>query len=316
VRFGHVRSIEPLDRRALLTLESGERVELASSSSDLGRSFRGLVVEDASGEAVEIEWENLARVDFMQAPADRPPPLERRLHGTLHTRDGSQWTGFVAWSLDESLPSDTLDGEDKDGEMMQIAFANVASIARESRRSARVRLRSGEEIVLEDTNDVGSDIRGIEITDPSFGRVVVAWDVFASLDFHPPIERQFEGQVAKAAYTGGAPLRGTVVASDGRSVTGLIRWDNHKERTWEVLDAWTHDRDDVVVGIELGLVRSIERIDVAYRVQLHDGRTFMLQGSEERGDLGPSNRGIFITTENGDATLVRWRDFKSAAFDP
>jgi hypothetical protein len=83
-----------------------------------------------------------------------------------------------------------------------------------------------------------------------------------------------------------------------------------------VLDAWTHDRDDVVVGIELGLVRSIERIDVAYRVQLHDGRTFMLQGSEERGDLGPSNRGIFITTENGDATLVRWRDFKSAAFDP
>jgi hypothetical protein len=218
----------------------------------------------------------------------------------------------VVWSLDESLTSDTLDGEDRDGEMMEIAFADVASIAWESRRSARVRLRSGEEIVLEDTNDVGSDIPGIEITDPSLGAYFVAWDVFASLDFHAPIERHV-GQVEKAAYTGGARLRGTVVASDGRRVAGLIRWDNDEEHTWEMLDAWG---DDLVVAIELGLVRSIERIDEVSHVELHDGRTFTLQGDEQRGDLGPSNRGIFVTDEDGATTLIRWRDLGSATFDP
>jgi hypothetical protein len=144
----------------------------------------------------------------------------------------------------------------------------------------------------------------------------VSWDVFDSLDLHPPAETRVEGRV-KAAYDGGARLRGTVVTRDGRRVAGLIRWDNHKESTWEVLDAWTYEEVDLVVGIELGLVRSIERIDdVASRVDLHDGRSFMLQGSEERGDLGPTNRGIFVTVESGETTLVRWRDLSSATFDP
>jgi hypothetical protein len=71
-----------------------------------------------------------------------------------------------------------------------------------------------------------------------------------------------------------------------------------------------------VVAIELGLVRSIERVGEASRVELHDGRTFLLQGSEELEDLGPSNRGIFVTPESGETTLVRWRDFASVTFEP
>src|SRR5690606_16968229 len=121
------------------------------SSSDLGGSFRGLVVERAGGD-VELEWEDVARVDFLPAPAGHTPPASRRLHGTLHTRGGSSWTGFVAWSLDESLATHELDGEGPDGEMRTIVFGDVASIARESRRSARVRLHGGDEQVLEDTN--------------------------------------------------------------------------------------------------------------------------------------------------------------------
>jgi hypothetical protein len=311
VRFGHVRALEPRDRRAWLTLESGDEVELASSSSDLGRSFRGLVVERAMGGEVELEWEDVARVDFVQAP-EGARPASRRLHGTLRTRSGSSWTGLVAWSLDESLTTDELDGEGPDGEMRTIAFGDVASIARESRRSARVRLRSGEEQVLEDTNDVGSDIPGIEITDPSFGRVVVDWDAFASLDFHPATEPG----VGKDHYSGGAPLQGTVVAQDGRTVRGRIRWDNDEDRTWDVLDAELHGEAGVRVAVEMALVRSIEPGPRFTRVTLHDGRTSSLSGTEDLGDLGEANRGVFVTTDEGETVLVRWRELRSVTFEP
>ena len=307
VRFGHVRSIEPRDRRALVTLADGTQLELAASSTDLGRSFRGLVVEDAARGAVELEWEDLARVDVLPAPADGLP-TGRRLHGTLRTRDGSQWTGYVAWSLDESLSTDELDGEGPDGEMMEVSFGDVARVARESRRSARVRLRSGEEIVLDDTNDVGSDIPGIEITDPSFGRVVVEWDAFVSLDFHPRTEPSVEVPFGRSG-----PLRGTVLAVDGRTASGLVRWDNDEEHGWETLEARSGDVD---VTIELGLVRSIERVGTSSRVTLHDGRVFDAHGTEDLGDLGDANRGIFVTPESGATTLVRWRDLKSATFEP
>lgn len=311
VRFGHVRALEPRDRRALLTLESGEQVELASSSSDLGRSFRGLVVERSASDEVELEWEDVARVDFVPAP-EGARPVSQRLHGTLRTRAGSSWTGFVAWSLDESLTSDELDGEGPDGEMRTIAFGDVASIMRASRRSARVRLRGGDEQVLEDSNDVGSDIPGIEITDPSFGRIIVGWDAFASLDFHPATEPG----VAKDHYAGGAPLRGTVVAEDGRSLRGHIRWDNDEASTWEMLEAVLHAERGVRVAVETALVRSIERAAESVRVTLRDGRTFELSGTEDLEDVGEANRGVFVTTDEGETVLVRWRELRSVTLEP
>jgi hypothetical protein len=266
------------------------------------------VVEDAARGPVELEWEDLARVDFARAPGDLLP-TGRRLHGTLRTRNGSEWTGYVAWSLDESLTTDELNGEGLDGEMTEIAFGDIARISRESRRSARVRLRSGDELLLEDTNDVGSDIPGIEITDPSFGRVVVEWDAFVSLDFHP----RTEPPVDREAFGGGAPLRGTVHALDGRSARGFLRWDNDEEHTWETLEARSGDVD---VTIELGLVRSIERVGASARVTLHDGRVSDAHGTDDLGDLGDANRGIFVTPENGETLLIRWRDLKSATFEP
>jgi hypothetical protein len=179
-----------------------------------------------------------------------------------------------------------------------------------------VRLRSGAELLLEDTNDVGSDIPGIEITDPSFGRVVVDWDAFASLDFHPP----GAAPVAKRAFADGARLRGTVVAHGGRSVSGFIRWDNDEEHTWDMLDGEVSGETGTVeIAIELGLVRSIERASEpsgTSRVTLRDGRAYTLAGTVALGDVGESNRGIFVTDDAGETTLVRWRELVSATFEP
>jgi hypothetical protein len=215
----------------------------------------------------------------------------------------------VAWDLDETLATDVLDGDPEDGERVRIPLGDVAQVAHESRSSARVRLTTGGELVLRGTNDVNDDNRGIEISDPSFGRAIVGWDDFVSLRFHP----RSGAPIGKAAFDGGAPLRGTVVSQDGRRVSGLVRWDNDEEHTWEMLDV---ESDGVALAIELGRVRSIERAGEAARVTLRDGRIFDVEGTEELTDVGESNRGIFVTPDGGETALVRWRELVSATFEP
>ena len=305
IRFGHIRSLEIAgERSALIELESGEHLDLSSSSTDIGRSFRGLVVDDSARGEVEVEWEDLVRVDFMSAPSSMRDPGARRLHGTVATRGGLRLTGLVAWDLDEALTTDVLDGEE-DGEDVRLAFGDIAAIARETGSSARVTLLSGEEMILDDSNDVDSDNRGIEVTDPTFGRALVDWEEFESLTLHPragpPADR--------ATFGAGSRLRGTVVARGVSPVSGFIRWDNDEEFTWETLDG---ESEGVAVAIEFGRVGTVERLGDESRVTLADGRTFMLDDS---GDVGEDHRGVFIDTGAGETVLVRWRDFVSATFE-
>jgi hypothetical protein len=309
VRFAHLRSLEVIARRRVaLTLHSGERVELASSSTDLGPSFRGLIVEGAVGGEVEVEWEDLARVDFAVAPPGRAAPTRARLHGTVATQSGLRLTGYVAWDLDETLPSDVLDGE-QNGEDVRLAFADIAAIARESRSSARVTLVSGVEIVLDDSNDVDSGNRGIEITDPTLGRAIVGWDEFVSLEFHPGTALRGTGADLEL-FEVSDRLRGTVVAEDGRRVSGFVRWDNDEEYGWEVLDGRSEGVD---FAIDFARVRQVARSGPdGARVTLDDGRTFLLDGTT---DVGEENRGIFVDAGASETVLVRWREFVSATFE-
>ena len=100
IRFGHVDRIDVTGRRsATFTLRNGERMELTANASDLGSGLRSLVVEEADGQMVEFEWRDLETVDF-EAPGSTPP-MESRMHGTLRTRSGLEFTGYVTWDVDE-----------------------------------------------------------------------------------------------------------------------------------------------------------------------------------------------------------------------
>ena len=305
IRFGHVTSIEVLDeRRALLRLKSGEEMSLRGGSTDLGRSFRSLVVEDSGRGEVELRWRDLARVDFMSAPANRQAPTAGRLRGTLRTRGGAVLTGFVAWDLDETLTTDILDG--RDGRRRhEVEFGRIARIERDGSTRARVTLRSGEVITLRGTNDVNAENRGIEITDPTLGRMVVRWDQFESLAF----DVADDGLAPYGAFEGGRALRGTVETRDGVSHAGRLRWDNDESFSWELLDGRS---EGVQYGVELAAVRTIDRVGLsAARVGLRDGRSLVLEGAS---DVSEDNRGIFVTGDEGDTVLVRWRDFQRVRF--
>jgi hypothetical protein len=298
IRFGHIQRIEVLNsHEALFTLKSRQQQRLGSRRTDLGRGMRALVVDDRRQGVAELKWRDLEAVEFMAAPAGVIPRGER-LYGTLVTRAGLEFTGYVTWDVDEIFTTDILDGDDEDRVRQKIAFGDIASIHRETSRAARVILESGEEMILRGTNDVDRTNNGISVSDPALGRVKVDWKDFSVVHFaEAPVATSYE------EFDGGRRIRGTVVTESGEELTGDILWDNDEEYTWEMLDG---DYKGIDFTVEFSQIASIQKRGYSAAVVLVDGRTFQLSGSN---DVNPGNRGITIRADDGSARQVPWDDF-------
>jgi hypothetical protein len=303
IRFGHIHSLAVMgDDRALLTLKSGEEVELHGGATDLGDELRSLVVEDAQRGWVELRWADLDLVEFMAAPTGSSPPEGRRLRGTLRTRGGMEFTGLVSWDRDEILSTDVLDGEER-GVEVEFPFSSIVAIERAGSSGARVVLSDGEEVMLRGSNDVDHGNRGIAISDPGLGQVEVRWDAFDEIAFHESLVESggYDG------FDGGHSLRGTVETEDGTLLTGWIRWDNDEASGWELLNG--EDRG-VTFEIEFAQIASIRRLGSwGCEVTLRDGRIFELEGSN---DVDSGNKGIYINLDDEETVLVPWWDFREA----
>jgi hypothetical protein len=295
IRFGHMSKIDVLSSSsAMVTLKSGNKVRLTANATDLGEGLRALIVE-TNGHQAQLHWDDLSEVDFAAAPAGEP--AEGRLFGTLTTRSGMEFTGFVAWDVDEIYTSDVLDGDDPAGDRQHIPFGAIASIERQSSWSSRVTLADGRQIVLDGTNDVDDSNSGISVSDPALGQVMVDWGEFKSVLF-----RDADEDAPFSGFDGGAPIRGTVTTTDGRQLTGDVVWDDDETYTWEMLNG---EQRDVQFNVEFGQIDSIVKARHGVDVTLRDGRTFQLSNSN---DVDEGNRGITVRTGSG-AHEIDWEDF-------
>lgn len=303
IRFGHVQRIDVIGRNeADLLLRSGESVRMSGLTTDLGSGMRALVVEDLASGTVELGWGDVRWVHFELPPAALRSS-EARLHGTLTTTDGRSFTGYVAWDTDEVFASDVLDGDDDSGGRQQISFGEIATIARAGSSSAEVVLTSGRQMILRGTNDVDSSIRGVAISDPRLGEVKVAWQDLDRVRFHEP-----DAAKGPAHFDGGRPIRGTVVTRGGESFTGNVRWDRDEAFTWEMLNG---DADGLELKVEFGHIARIARHERGSTVELQDGRSFELTGSN---DVSSENRGVVVETAAGQV-VVPWREFVELRLD-
>ena len=297
IRFGHVSRMQVRGRNAaLLTLKSGEQVELTSNATDLGSALRALVVEHANGQVAELDWDQLDEVEFLPVPEAAPAPSQGRLFGTVTTRSGMEFTGYVTWDVDEIYSSDVLDG-DLHGRRLEIPFGAVASIERHSSWGARVTLHDGEEMILEGTNDVDDSMRGVSVSDPMLGQVLLDWDEFRSVRFHGA-----EAESSFDQFDGGRRIEGTVVTRSGRELGGRIVWDDDETYTWEMLNG---EIRGVELNVEFGNIARIVKTARGADVTLLDGRTLVLANSN---DVDDGNRGIFVEAE-GATVEIDWEDF-------
>jgi len=304
IRFGHLRSLEVTDDdRVTAMLKSGREVELFNGSTDIGSSIREIIIEDGSQGEMELTWDDIELVEFAETPAALESSFGNRLYGTLTTRRGESFTGYVCWDMDEVFTSDVLEG-DEDRRSRKIAFSKIASIERYSSSGAQVRLKSGDEVLLRNTNDVDSGNRGIVISDLGLGQVIVQWDEFETLVFEA-----LPAGLSYRDFDGGRPLEGTVFTENGEEMKGKIRWDDDEEYTWEILDG---EYRDIQFDIELGLVQKIEKTARGdCEVTLWDGRSFRLTGSN---DVDEDNKGIVVTDDRDETTYLDWEEFERVEF--
>lgn len=302
--FGHIKTIEPLRGDAVrLTLKSGEKVRFEGGSTDLGDEIRGIVIEDAKEGEVEFDWDEIEKVELSQGAADLPSAFGDRLYGTLKTRAGDEYTGWVGWDLDELFTKDVLDGEYKD-RSRKVPFGRIKSIERRGSSGATVNLTDGEPIVLRETNDVDDSNRGICVYDPGVGLITAGWDEFEKLEFKKP-----PAPLAYDKFDGGKPLAGTVYTASGEKYTGTIRWDDDEEFTWEILDG---EYRDLQFDVVFGSIKSIE--PSGFRgsiVTTWDGRSFKLRGSN---DVDDDNNGIYVTASGEKEIEIEWDEVERVEF--
>lgn len=304
IRFGHIKTLEVTGNdEALLILKNGEEVEFVGGSTDIGENIREIIIEDEREGELELIWDDIDRIEFMAAPNDEESNFGERLYGTMTTRRGETFTGFVCWDTDELFERDILDGDERN-RSRRIKFGKIKAIERYSSSGATIYLKSGGEMTLKGSNDVNSGNRGISILDPNLGMIEVDWDEFDRLEFS-----EIPRGITYGSFDGGRRLYGTVLDDDGEKYTGKITWDDDEEYTWEILNG---SYRGVEFDVEFGLIKSIERQSSRGSiVTLKDGRVLKMRDSN---DVDDDNNGIFITLDDGDVVELDWYEFDRVDF--
>ena len=308
IRFGHVKTIIPDgDDEVILVLKSGEEIELENGSGDIGDDIREILIDTEDEGIIELEWYDIDKVELMETP-NRKTSFGNRLYGTLVTRRGDEYTGYVCWDMDETYDTDIIDGQER-SRKRKVKIKDIKIIERGSSKSALLTLKNGKKIRLEGSNDVDDSNRGIVLSDANLGRIVVEWDDFDYLEF-----KKSPGGTHYSEFDGGKKISGTVITEDGDKYSGFIQWDADEEYSWEFLDG---KMDDVDFAVEFSNIKSIEKASRrGSKVILRDGRILRLR---ESNDVDHDNKGIIILSDDGDdgddEVYVDWEDFEMAEFD-
>lgn len=190
VPFTTIRSIErrPGDG-SVVTLLDGQEVML-SGTREVGPGNRGVYVNDDRYGRVLVPWDAFERVDFSRggnAPVYDDFPPGGPLSGTVETRSGRRLTGRLVYDLDERDIVETLDAPGR-GVDYTIPFVLVASIeiaagGTSGGGQVGVTLRSGEELRLDRSGDLGDGNLGVLVFPAGRERqMYVRWEEVARIE--------------------------------------------------------------------------------------------------------------------------------------
>jgi hypothetical protein len=188
IPMGKIASIERRNRRsAKVTLRDGRSMVL-DGTNDVDSSIRGILVEDHRYGRVEIDWDAFDRAEFYP-PGDSGKGYDSysasasaKLTGTVTDKNGKKHSGEIIFDLDESEGWELLNGESFDIEY-NIPFNTIAAIEPRSGSSSKIILRNGEELRLEDSQDVSDSNDGVVVLSGQQKRYL-EWEDIRRIDFN------------------------------------------------------------------------------------------------------------------------------------
>jgi hypothetical protein len=187
IEFGNIKSIKKhgMDE-SIVTLKDGRTFNL-EGTNDVDEGNRGIYIEDERygkavvpwGEFVEVNYEpnsgtGLSYSDFSYSG---------KLNGTVSTYKDEQVSGELVFDLDENEKYEILDGKIS-GISFYIPFNKIATIQPLGRRSSKVTLINGEELTLEDEQDVNSSNDGVLVFIDKNKRMYLDWNEVKTIRFN------------------------------------------------------------------------------------------------------------------------------------
>ena len=187
IEFGNIRMIKRRSSSSSeVTLKDGRKFVLRGTN-DVDDDNRGIYVEDKRYGKVEISWDDFENVEYIEQdncgdPYDIYKPTGD-LKGTVEVYREGPVRGRIIFDLDESEGFEILDGK-IDDISFYIPFRQILSMTPKGRYSTVVKLINGEEILLEDTQDVSSKNDGVLIFGDSAKEAVhYDWDKIEKITF-------------------------------------------------------------------------------------------------------------------------------------
>ncbi len=300
-QFGDIKSLTVRSRnRVEMELKNGQTLRLDDGSNDVGARLR---VMDAELGEVQIKWDRLDKVEFMDTPKDLDARFGDPIYGTVKTQRGDV-TGFIQWDHDERLGSDELDGENRDDDF-SIPFRNIVSIEKGG-RGVDIVTKRGREIYLWGSNDVNSDNRGIIVNTPGEGRVDIPWREFESLEF---TEIPKNTMPSYSDFVKPKSLSGTVTTVNGKSYSGKIIFDLDEELDIEIIQG---ESDNIEYLIPFRAVKRIRPKNYHYsELELRNGDKLVLGDSQ---DVSDKNYGILVFQDEDNYKYIAWEDLEEIVF--
>ncbi len=298
--FGDIAKINVRSNdEARLTLKDGSVVDIDGGSNDIGATIK--ILDPINGEA-QLRWKTIDMIEFMPTPKSLPAKFGTPLYGEVKTLNGT-FTGLIQWDKEEALDNDMLDGENDDDNNVGLRFGNITSI-KKYRRGVTVKLKSGEDQYLSGTNDVDEDNRGIVVSDPRFGNVVVTWEDFQELILKTPVSGSI---AAYSDFAAPKKLTAMIQTKNGETLSSEIAYDLDESLDIETLDG---SIGGTKYEIPFRKVASITNEGSSAQVQLTNGEKLRLDDSN---DVNEGNSGIVLLT-GAKPRYILWSDVQQIRF--
>ena len=302
-QFGNFKEMRMVnDEEVIIKLKNGGEIRVEDDGNDIGETVQ---VMDPELGVINIDWDNIDRVEFLPTPAKLGQTFGMPLYGTVEGVRKEKYTGFIVWDNDERLTTDKLDGDSEDGDV-SIAFNDITTIEKRGRGS-NVTTKSGRELYLTGSNDVDEENRGVLVVTPDNGVIKFSWNAFRKLTLATPKTTgpSFDDFAAPKLMTG------TVSRLDGGDVSGQIVFDIDETIDFEFIEGV---ENDIEYMIPLKNIRSITPKNYDYsEVVLVSGQSLLLGDGR---DVSAKNAGLLVFQKGKkDPVFVSWRRINQITFN-
>ncbi|MBP6978919.1 MAG: hypothetical protein PHD61_10365 [Bacteroidales bacterium] len=300
-QFGDILSLDIISSaRVDMRLKNNFVYHLRNGSNDVGAEIQ--ILDKSSGH-INLPWDKIRKVEFMDAPADLQDGFGNPLYGTVYTTQG-EFSGQIEWDQDERLTTDILNG-DTENEELGIPFGTIRSIIRQGNGS-QVIMVNGDEFYLTGSNDVNSENRGIIVTIKGLGRIEVPWEAFNKIIFDKDVVGEGPGY---RDFPVAESLKGIVYSKSEQVLSGGIVFDMDEAFDTEFLQGKS---EKIEYQIPFRNIVSIVPTDArSSEISLRNGEKLSLSNMQ---DVSFSNNGMLILEDTSSIIQIDWKEVMEVRF--